>query len=120
MKSSNFHAAMSLFVTEQNEGSWEKEQYCNFSPNDFNKFVMPIFSIDSPTFVGLLENFLKFSVGPYFQQQTGPLQPKDEKTFSDMISECQNLILQINEHVESSINKVQERKEKENLTERPN
>lgn len=59
-----------------------------------------------------------YVVGPHFEHQTGPLQPKDEQAFFDMRMKCEKLINQISEIVENTISQVQKRKQKENLTDR--
>ncbi len=83
------------------------------------------FSYEAPliktqnTFGQVISSLFTYIVNPYFQQQSGPLQPKDEQSFFDMRMECKKLLGQVSEIVENAIKQVQERKQKENLTTRP-
>ena len=89
-----------------------------FVKNGEYTFEAPLIKIQG-NFNRSLASVFTYMVSPYFQNKSGPLQPKDEQAFFDMRMECEKLIDQISEVIENTISQVQERKQKENLTERP-
>lgn len=72
------------------------------------------------SFSDVIKRVFRYMVSPFFQYQTGPLQLKDEKEFETLLEECDLLLNLIVQKVELAISKTQQRKQKENLTERPN